>query len=75
MGGCKRLPQENLREAGGGCGAAVVDAPLGSEFRMPVEFAVAAYRFGHSMIRNDYWVNFNFPTASMKQVFDSSESR
>ena len=47
-----------------------VNAPVGSEFRMPVEFAVAAYRFGHSMIRNDYWVNFNFPAATMKQVFD-----
>ena len=47
-----------------------VNAPIGSEFRMPAEFAVAAYRFGHSMIRNDYWVNFNFPAATMKQVFD-----
>ena len=47
-----------------------VNAPIGSEFRMPVEFAVAAYRFGHSMIRNGYWVNFNFPTATMRQVFE-----
>jgi hypothetical protein len=47
-----------------------VNAPIGSQFRMPAEFAVAAYRFGHSMIRNDYWVNFNFPAATMKQVFD-----
>jgi hypothetical protein len=38
-------------------------------FRMPVEFAVAAYRFGHSMIRDTYFVNFNFPTATLKQVF------
>jgi hypothetical protein len=30
---------------------------------------VAAYRFGHSMIRDNYWVNFNFPTATMAQVF------
>jgi hypothetical protein len=37
---------------------------------MPVEFAVAAYRFGHSMIRDNYWVNFNFPNASLGQVFD-----
>jgi len=37
---------------------------------MPVEFAVAAYRFGHSMIRDTYWVNFNFPTATLGQVFD-----
>ena len=41
------------------CGAAAVNnamasvvAPVGSAFRMPVEFAVAAYRFGHSMIRD-----------------------
>lgn len=47
-----------------------VVAPIGSAFRMPVEFAVAAYRFGHSMIRNNYWVNFNFPNATLAQVFE-----
>jgi hypothetical protein len=59
------------------CGVAVVDsaltsvvAPVGSPFRMPVEFAVAAYRFGHSMIRDNYWVNFNFPAATLGQVFE-----
>ncbi|MBL0743905.1 peroxidase family protein [Chryseolinea lacunae] len=46
-----------------------VSAPIGSAFRMPVEFSVAAYRFGHSMIRDQYWVNFNFPFASLAQVF------
>lgn len=58
------------------CGAAAVDnalatvtASIGSAFRMPVEFAVAAYRFGHSLIRNNYWVNFNFPGATLAQVF------
>lgn len=58
------------------CGAPVVSnalstvtAPVGSAFRMPVEFAVAAYRFGHSMIRDNYFVNFNFPTATLGQVF------
>lgn len=58
------------------CGANVmsaamrnVSAHLNSPFRMPVEFAVAAYRFGHSMIRDTYFVNFNFPTATLKQVF------
>ncbi|MGA7212871.1 MAG: heme peroxidase family protein [Terrimicrobiaceae bacterium] len=49
---------------------ASVVAPPGSSFRMPVEFAVAAYRFGHSMIRDTYWVNFNFPTATLGQVFE-----
>jgi hypothetical protein len=58
------------------CGMAAVNAsmagvaaPLNSPFRMPVEFAVAAYRFGHSMVRNRYWINFNFPAATMLQVF------
>lgn len=46
-----------------------VNAPINSPFRMPVEFAVAAYRFGHSMIRNQYWLNFNFPSASLAEVF------
>jgi hypothetical protein len=58
------------------CGPAAVTAamalnvPIGSAFSMPVEFAVAAYRFGHSMIRHQYWVNFAQPNASLKQVFD-----
>lgn len=46
-----------------------VVAAVGSPFRMPVEFAVAAYRFGHSMIRDNYWVNFRFPFASLAEVF------
>ena len=41
---------------------------------MPVEFAVAAYRFGHSMIRDNYWVSFTQPGASLKQVFDFSRN-
>lgn len=59
------------------CGTSTVDnalasvnAPIGSSFRMPVEFAVAAYRFGHSLIRDTYFVNFNFPTATLGQVFE-----
>jgi hypothetical protein len=59
------------------CGVATVNnamasvpAPVGSSFRMPVEFAAAAYRFGHSMIRDEYWVNFNFPKATLGQVFE-----
>jgi hypothetical protein len=58
------------------CGAAAVAnalasvvAPIGSAFSMPVEFSVAAYRFGHSIIRNNYWVNHVFIGASLAQVF------
>jgi hypothetical protein len=46
-----------------------VNAPIGSAFRMPVEFSVAAYRFGHSLIRNNYWINFVQINASLGQVF------
>lgn len=49
---------------------ASVSAAVGSAFRMPVEFAVAAYRFGHSMIRDTYFVNHNFPNATLGQVFE-----
>jgi hypothetical protein len=58
------------------CGAAAVSAamasviaPPGSPFRMPVEFAVAAYRFGHSMIRESYWINQAQINASLGDVF------
>jgi hypothetical protein len=61
------------------CGAAAVNnaiatvsAAVGSPFRMPVEFAVAAYRFGHSMIRNGYILNSSLPpsASTLKGVFD-----
>ena len=58
------------------CGQTAVDAALasvnaakGSAFAMPVEFAVAAYRFGHSMIREEYWLNANLKTKPMSDVF------
>jgi len=61
------------------CGRAVVARALAnvscavnSPFRMPVEHAVAAYRFGHSMVRDRYWVNFNFPAATLGQIFEAS---
>ncbi|MBC8153759.1 MAG: hypothetical protein H7Z72_12680 [Bacteroidetes bacterium] len=52
------------------------------QFIMPVEFSVAAYRFGHSLIRDQYFVNFslhgNGPTppflngkaATLGQIFE-----
>lgn len=39
---------------------------------MPVEFSVAAYRFGHSMIRDEYSWNRNFPIATLMQLFQFS---
>ncbi len=45
-----------------------VTAPVGSAFSMPVEFAVAAYRFGHSMIRNNYFINHNFTNQPLSDV-------
>lgn len=59
------------------CGGAAVTAALGtvaapinSPFSMPVEFAVGAYRFGHSQIRNQYWLSAVQINASLKEVFD-----
>ena len=42
---------------------ATINPPPGT-FRMPVEFAVAAYRFGHSMIRNEYVLNTSLPPSA-----------
>jgi Animal haem peroxidase/LysM domain len=40
-------------------GNRVYDPPAG-QFFLPLEFTVAAYRFGHSMVRNVYDFNLNF---------------
>jgi hypothetical protein len=37
--------------------------PCAKEFAMPVEFAVAAFRFGHSQVRAGYALNANFGAA------------
>jgi Animal haem peroxidase/TAT (twin-arginine translocation) pathway signal sequence len=61
--------EEHLRQI---CGSAVVDdvlnhgnrfyrPPVGDGF-MPIEFGAAAYRFGHSMVRPSYRVNFTSGT-------------
>lgn len=36
---------------------------MAEPFFMPLEFAVAAYRFGHTMVRLDYDFNLNFNTS------------
>jgi hypothetical protein len=38
--------------------------PDEDEFFMPLEFSVAAYRFGHSMVRAEYDYNLNFNTTN-----------
>lgn len=41
----------------------------GRPFFLPLEFTVAAYRFGHSMVRHQYDHNVNFPEATLLQLF------
>ncbi len=42
---------------------------LGEPFFMPLEFAVAAFRFGHTMIRGNYDFNLNFNTSGDDGTF------
>jgi hypothetical protein len=49
-----------------------VGAPADSVPTMPIEFSVAAFRLGHSMIRANYSWNKNFPDATLGQLFDFS---
>jgi hypothetical protein len=43
--------------------------PKDAAFFMPLEFTVAAYRFGHSMIRGRYNHNVFFPSADLALLF------
>jgi hypothetical protein len=43
--------------------------PPAGELFMPLEFSAAAYRFGHSMVRNVYRYNLNFPQATLGELF------
>ncbi|MEU4428655.1 LysM peptidoglycan-binding domain-containing protein [Actinoplanes sp. NPDC024001] len=43
--------------------------PHADAFFMPLEFAVAGYRFGHSLVRGTYDFNLNFPEAELEQLF------
>src|SRR5262249_50128471 len=49
-------------------GNRVYDPPAG-QFFMPLEFTVAAYRFGHSMVRGRYDFNLNFNGESAADLF------
>ena len=59
------------------CGQSAIDgalasvvAPVNGAFAMPVEFAVAAYRFGHSLVRDFYWINQAQIHAPLSDVFN-----
>lgn len=43
--------------------------PHPDDLFMPFEFSVAAYRFGHSMVREVYHYNANFPHATLLDLF------
>ena len=47
---------------------------LGEPFFMPLEFAVAAFRFGHTMIRSRYDFNLNFNTSGVDGTFPADVS-
>jgi nucleoid-associated protein YgaU len=49
-------------------GNRVYDA-LAEPFFLPLEFTVAAYRFGHTMVRDSYDFNLNFSPASLGLLF------
>lgn len=43
--------------------------PRNGNLFMPLEFSVAAYRFGHSMVRAFYDYNRNFPNSTFRLLF------
>jgi hypothetical protein len=40
-----------------------------NDFFLPLEFTVAAFRFGHSMIRSTYYLNEHMPIANLRDLF------
>ncbi|WP_421657453.1 peroxidase family protein [Leptothermofonsia sp. ETS-13] len=52
-------------------GNQVYDA-MGKRFYLPLEFTVAAYRFGHSMVRTDYNFNLNFNKSGEPNTFPAT---
>jgi hypothetical protein len=49
------------------------DAPLynptADNFSLPLEFTVAAFRFGHSMIRSLYYLNVNYQGTALENLY------
>lgn len=49
--------------------------PFEEPFFMPLEFSVAAFRFGHTMVRSDYDFNVNFNTSGNPGTFSATLGR
>ena len=45
------------------------DVVRGSAPRVPIEFAVAAYRFGHALVRNSYKIGTDLTTFTLHDLF------
>jgi len=43
------------------------------DFRIPVEFSVAAFRFGHSMVRDEYFVNDAHMDVSLESLLQMTD--
>jgi nucleoid-associated protein YgaU len=64
----KRVADPAIADAVIGGGNRFYDA-LGEPFFLPLEFTVAGFRFGHTMIRDTYDFNLNFTDASLGLLF------
>jgi hypothetical protein len=59
----KEIVKEILRHGNG------VYRPSSCDLYMPLEFSVAAFRFGHSMVRSQYVYNVNEGAATLEDLF------
>ena len=65
---CKRIADPAIVDEVIGGGNRFYDA-MGEPFFLPLEFTVAGFRFGHTMIRDTYDFNLNFPDATLDLLF------
>lgn len=61
---CDREVLDKLKESG-----PIEQLTVDGKVRIPIEFSTAAYRFGHSMVRQDYHHNKTFDPADFKFFF------